>query len=65
ELEQMVDPSLFYRINRGSIVALSSIQKMEPYLSNRLLLHVDPEPGSEQMVVSRQRVKAFKEWIDQ
>ncbi|NQX91649.1 MAG: response regulator transcription factor [Flavobacteriales bacterium] len=65
ELEQVLDPKIFHRINRGCIVALSSIQKMEAYLSNRLLLHVIPEYGEEQMIVSRQRVKAFKEWIDQ
>lgn len=63
ELEQELEPASFFRISRACIAALSSIRKVEPYLSNRLLATLHPDAG-EFGVVSRQRAAAFKAWLD-
>lgn len=63
ELEQELDPAAFFRISRSCIAGLSSIQKIEPYLSNRLMATLQPDAG-EYGVVSRQRAAAFKAWLD-
>lgn len=64
ELETQLDPEQFFRINRQMIVALSAIQSIHPYFNSRLKLIVDPAP-KEDVLVSRQKVNAFKQWLDQ
>jgi DNA-binding LytR/AlgR family response regulator len=63
DLEVELDPTAFFRINRGCIVALNAIQKIEPHLNHRLLLHLHPN-ANDQSMVSRQRVTEFKQWLD-
>jgi DNA-binding LytR/AlgR family response regulator len=64
ELEIQLQPEFFFRINRKMTVGLDSIQRIEPHLSNRLV--VDLKPAFDETVfVSRQRVSEFKSWIDQ
>jgi DNA-binding LytR/AlgR family response regulator len=63
ELEQELDPAAFFRISRACIASISSIRKIEPYLSNRLMATLQPDAG-EYGVVSRQRAAAFKAWLD-
>jgi DNA-binding LytR/AlgR family response regulator len=62
QLETMIDPAGFFRINRKVIVQINSIQKTGSYFNSRLkvtsaFLHDD------NAVVSRERVGAFKEWL--
>lgn len=63
ELEAELDPTTFFRINRGCIVAVHAIQKVEPHLNHRMLLHLQPNANDHGMV-SRQRVTEFKQWLD-
>lgn len=63
ELEKELDPTVFFRINRACIVALTAIRKIEPYLNHRLLLHLEPL-NDEHSLVSRHRVSEFKQWLD-
>jgi len=62
ELEQMLDPSEYFRINRSYLVALKSVQKMDDYFGQRLILQLKPAAG-EQVIISRERVSAFKTWM--
>ncbi len=62
EIETMLNPTDFFRTNRSYIVALQSIQKIEDYFGNRLLLELKPENENEALV-SRQKVNAFKKWL--
>ncbi|MFY7971655.1 MAG: LytR/AlgR family response regulator transcription factor [Flavobacteriales bacterium] len=64
ELDQQLDPSLFFRINRKMTIHLNAIGRMEPHFSSRVLLELTP-PFNEEVFVSRQRVSEFKQWIDQ
>ncbi len=63
KLEQELDPGQFFRINRKLIVQISAIQRIEPYFNSRLSLQLTPDPTFE-VIVSRERVADFKEWLD-
>lgn len=62
EIEAMVDPEEFFRTSRPYLVSLKSIQKIEDYFGNRLILRLNPENDKETLV-SRERVGPFKKWL--
>ena len=62
QLEALLDPTEFFRINRQVIIGINSIQKSGAYFNSRLkisaqLLHPDNS------IVSRERVNDFKAWL--
>ena len=63
QLQKLVDPNKFFRINRNYFIHIDSIQDIYSYSSNRLgvklkmLDHID-------MIVSREKVADFKKWLD-
>jgi len=61
-LEQMLDPDLFYRINRQYLVCLRSIAEMKTYSKARVIITLAP-PVKEQPVVSSERSASFKQWL--
>ena len=63
EIERLLDPSHFFRINRKYIVHIDAIDKIHTYLNSRLKLDLKPV-GKEDIIVARERVNAFKEWLD-
>ena len=63
-LEPILNPTSFFRINRKIILKIDAIQKIHPYFNNRLKLDLLPA-FKEDVIVSRERVKEFKEWVDQ
>lgn len=62
EIEAMVDPQAFFRINRGFLVAISSIDQIHDYFGNRLKLNLRPVIDKEALV-SREKVSDFKTWM--
>jgi DNA-binding LytR/AlgR family response regulator len=62
-LEAMLDPQQFFRLNRAFIASLGSIKKVSRYFNNRLLIELDPGDEDE-VLVSRARVKEFMDWLD-
>ncbi len=64
QLDGMLDPGSFFRLNRGYIVSFSSIKKVSKYFNSRLLIELDP-PEEEKVLVSRAKAKEFLEWLDQ
>ena len=62
DLEKMLDPHQFYRINRSFFVALKSIDKIEDYFGFRLILRLQP-PIDKEAIVSREKVTDFKKWM--
>ncbi len=62
ELEQMLDPAEFFRINRSHLIAIKSVQKIDDYYGQRLILQLKP-PAGDQVIVSREKVSAFKTWM--
>jgi two-component system response regulator LytT len=64
KIEQLVDPRLFFRINRNFIISFSSIQDIIAYSSSRLRIILAGWPEQEDILVSRERVAEFKRWMD-
>lgn len=65
ELEtQLLDPDKFYRINRSVIINLESLIEMKTYHNGRLKLALNASNDTE-IVVARERVSEFKNWINQ
>ena len=61
-LEELVDPHMFFRINRKMMININEIVSVEDYFNNRLKIKVQNRIPLE-MVVSRNRVKHFKNWL--
>lgn len=63
QAQKLVDPNIFFRINRNYLIHIDAIQDIYSYSSNRLgvklkmLDHLD-------MIVSREKVADFKSWLD-
>ena len=55
---------MFFQINRGQIVNINAIQKIHPYLNQRLKLELSPAKEDLEFLVNRPKASAFKEWID-
>lgn len=64
QLEELVDPALFFRVNRQYLVEAQAIQDIIQYTNSRLRL-VLQSSGREDIIVARERVAAFKAWLDQ
>lgn len=62
QLEEQLQPSTFYRINRHLLVNIDAIKKVHTWLGGRLKLEILPATTAE-TVVSRERVNGFKEWL--
>jgi DNA-binding LytR/AlgR family response regulator len=63
ELEEVLDPDRFFRINRKYIVSASAIQDMISYTNSRLKLSLKNSDDRD-VIVARERVQEFKEWLD-
>jgi len=62
ELEAMLDPQQFFRINRSYIISIQAVTMAHPYPGNRFKLTLHP-PTSKDIIVSRERLPAFKGWL--
>ena len=62
-VEQSLDPELFFRINRKYIIHIDSITDVSIYSNSRLKLKVKNTTEND-FLVARERVKAFKNWLE-
>ncbi len=62
KIAKMIDPDKFFRINRQYIISIESIISINTYFNSRLKLKI--KAGKEEIVVSRDKVKDFKSWLD-
>lgn len=63
QLELMVDPDDFYRINRKYIVRATAIKDIISYTNSRLKLVLAGSDDND-IIVSRERVQEFRQWLD-
>ncbi|MEM1001780.1 MAG: LytTR family DNA-binding domain-containing protein [Bacteroidota bacterium] len=63
QLEEILDPILFFRINRKYMISVEAVNEIHTYFNSRLLLKLNP-PQEEQVIVSRERTSNFKHWLD-
>jgi len=62
ELEEMLDPDHYFRISRSFYIAVDSVEQINDYFGNRLILHLKPAVDKEALV-SREKVTEFKKWM--
>jgi two-component system, LytTR family, response regulator LytT len=62
ELEQMLDPGQYYRLNRGFIAHVKSIGQIHNHFNGKLKLELKPETDKE-VLVSREKAQEFKDWM--
>ena len=63
DLQNLLDPKSFYRVNRSFIIHFESIQDIVVYSNSRLKIHLPLETEKE-VIVSRERVGDFKKWLE-
>ncbi len=61
ELNDMLDPSKFFRVNRTFIVNFGSVLEVIKYSNSRLKIITSPKTEKE-VIVSRDKVADFKKW---
>lgn len=64
KLESMLDPKLFFRLNRRFIVHIQAIQQIKPWYNSRLRLTVQGAGREDELVISRERVSEFRCWAE-
>lgn len=62
-LEEVLDPKIFYRPNRSYILNISAIQDVIVYSNSRLKITPNIK-WEDEIIVSREKVNEFKEWFD-
>ncbi len=63
EIDQLVDPDTFFRVNRKFISHYGAIAEIHPYFKGRLKLKLAPNID-EDIVVSTEKSPIFKAWLD-
>ena len=62
EMEEMLNPEKYFRISRSFYVSIDSVDKIDEYFGNRLILGLKPVLDKEALV-SREKVSEFKKWL--
>jgi DNA-binding LytR/AlgR family response regulator len=63
QLDGLINPDRFFRINRKYLVAADAIQDMISYTNSRLKLVLKTSDDND-VIVARERVQEFKDWLD-
>ncbi|GAA0562047.1 LytR/AlgR family response regulator transcription factor [Chitinophaga japonensis] len=63
ELMTMLDPVMFFHVNRNLVIHIDSVKEVHPYFKGRLKLLLSPEQ-EEEIVISSQKTPLFKAWLD-
>ncbi|MCE7043192.1 LytTR family DNA-binding domain-containing protein [Dyadobacter sp. CY312] len=63
ELEQQLDPKLFFRANRQFIVHIDAIKHIHNYFNGKLKIELRKSPDVE-IIVSREKAVVLKGWMD-
>ena len=66
QLEALLDPAQFFRLNRAFLARQAAIQDIIHYASSRLQTILQPAPPASEgpVLVSREKVSTFKSWLD-
>lgn len=62
EIEKTIDQTEFFRISRKQIVSLNAIKEIINYSNSRLKINLI-HPLEEELIVSREKVNLFKQWL--
>ncbi len=63
QLETILLPNDFFRVNRKIIIHIQSVEKVNTYFNGRLAI-ISKQLEGDKRIVSRERVNDFKQWLD-
>ncbi|MBY0427551.1 MAG: LytTR family transcriptional regulator DNA-binding domain-containing protein, partial [Cytophagales bacterium] len=63
DLDEMLDPSLFFRLNRQYTAHIQSIEKVTLHINGKLRVFLHHVPPLEEIYVSREKASAMKAWL--
>ncbi|MDD2265013.1 MAG: LytTR family DNA-binding domain-containing protein [Bacteroidales bacterium] len=63
-LQKMLDPGKFFRVNRNCIINIGEISDIINYSSSRLKILLKSKKPIQDIIVSKDKVSEFKRWID-
>lgn len=64
QIQKIVDPMKFFRINRNYVINIDSITDIISYSSNRLKVVLRNFEHLDNLLVSREKTSDFKKWLD-
>ena len=64
KVEQMIDSKMFFRVSRNFIINFSTIHDIIAFSSSRLKIILKNWKEKDEIMVSRERVTDFKNWMD-
>lgn len=62
QLEDLLNPTRFFRLNRQFLASLEAIEKIHHYFNGKLKLDLCP-PSKEEVLVSREKSSFFQQWL--
>ena len=63
EIEELLDPAVFYRVNRQAIIHMDAVQSVQLHENQKLTVFLK-QPLKMQWDISREKAPAFKKWFD-
>ena len=64
DLEEQLDPTKFFRLNRQFITSVKAISKISQYFNGKLKIELSPVQEGK-VIVSRAKTPVFKNWLEQ
>ena len=64
EIENLLDPQFFFRLNRKYLSSVSSITEIFTYSNSRLKVNLENCVDND-ILISREKMSAFKIWLGQ
>ena len=63
EAEELLDPAVFHKSNRQSIININAIESIKPLENQKLIVSLKV-PLKLEIDISREKALAFKKWRD-
>lgn len=63
KIEELIDPKIFFRVNRGQIIKIDLIKDISVYSNSRLKIILS-KFNEQECIVSREKVTDFKNWLE-
>jgi DNA-binding LytR/AlgR family response regulator len=64
EIENLINPALFFRLNRKYISSIQAIKAIHTYSNSRLKIQLENSDDND-ILVSREKIPLFKSWLGQ
>ena len=64
KLEEIINPKIFYRINRGQLIRIDAIKDISVYSNSRLKITLN-HFSEQECIVSREKVNDFRHWLEE